>query len=104
MANAAMAGLYAVGPPLYETAVRATGMGWAIGIGRFGAILAPFVSGAMLDKGWEPADLYFAFAVLFIVAAVTVLFIRPAKRILLPDVRPTQDPADADGIRTVDRH
>ena len=45
IANAAMAGLYAVGPPLYPTAVRATGMGWAIGIGRFGAILAPLASG-----------------------------------------------------------
>ncbi len=34
-----MAGLYAVGPPLYPTAVRTTGIGWAIGIGRFGVIL-----------------------------------------------------------------
>ena len=59
IANAAMAGLYAVGPPLYPTAVRTTGMGWAIGIGRFGAILAPLASGALLDRGWLPAQLYF---------------------------------------------
>ena len=32
IANAAMAGLYAVRPPLYPTAVRTTGMGWAISI------------------------------------------------------------------------
>jgi MFS transporter, AAHS family, vanillate permease len=31
IANAAMAGLYAVGPTLYPSAVRATGMGSAIG-------------------------------------------------------------------------
>jgi MFS family permease len=76
IANAAMAGLYAFGPPLYPTAVRATGMGWAIGIGRFGAILAPLASGLLLDHGWAPAQLYFLFSVPFLVAAVALLLIR----------------------------
>jgi benzoate transport len=79
IANAAMAGLYAVGPPLYPTAVRTTGMGWAIGIGRFGAILAPLASGALLDRGWLPAQLYFLFSAPFVVAAVAILFIGPAR-------------------------
>jgi MFS family permease len=80
IANAAMAGLYAVGPPLYPTAVRTTGMGWAIGIGRFGAILAPFASGALLDRGWSPAHLYFFFSAPFVVAAAAMFFIGPAAR------------------------
>jgi len=71
--NAAMSGLYAVGPPLYPAAVRATGMGWAVGIGRFGAILAPILSGALLDAGWAPAQLYFLFSLPFLVAAVAML-------------------------------
>ena len=75
-ANAAMAGLYAVGPPLYPTAVRATGMGWAIGIGRFGAVLAPLASGTLLDYGWAPAQLYFLFSAPFALAAVAMLLIR----------------------------
>jgi predicted MFS family arabinose efflux permease len=79
IANAAMAGLYAVGPPLYPTAVRTTGMGWAIGIGRFGAILAPLASGALLDRGWLPAQLYFSFSAPFLVAAVAIFFIGPAR-------------------------
>jgi MFS family permease len=79
IANAAMAGLYAVGPPLYPTAVRTTGMGWAIGIGRFGAILAPLASGALLDRGWLPAQLYFFFSAPFVVAAVALLLIGPAR-------------------------
>src|SRR5204862_96865 len=62
LSNAAMAGLYAVGPPLYPTAVRATGMGCAIGIGRLGAILAPLASGALLDRGWEAQQLYGPFS------------------------------------------
>src|SRR5580693_10751661 len=74
-----MAGLYAVGPPLYPTAVRTTGMGWAIGIGRFGAILAPLASGALLDRGWLPAQLYFFFGAPFVVAAVAIFLIGPAR-------------------------
>ena len=73
IANAAMAGLYAVGPPLYPAAVRTTGMGWAIGIGRFGAILAPLLSGALLDRGATPAQLYFFFSIPFAVAAIAIL-------------------------------
>ena len=79
ISNAAMAGLYAVGPPLYPTAVRATGMGWAIGIGRFGAILSPVASGALSDHGWLPAELYTLFAAPFAVAAVAMLVIGPAR-------------------------
>jgi benzoate transport len=80
MANAAMAGLYAVGPPLYPTVVRATGMGWAIGIGRFGAILAPLASGALLDHGWAPAQLYFLFSAPFAVAGVAMLLVGASRK------------------------
>lgn len=79
IANSAMAGLYAVGPPLYPTAIRTTGIGWAIGIGRFGAILAPLASGALLDRGWLPAQLYFFFSATFILAAIAIFFIGPAR-------------------------
>jgi benzoate transport len=79
ISNAAMAGLYAVGPPLYPTAVRATGMGWAIGIGRIGAILSPLASGALSDHGWLPAQLYVLFSVPFAVAALAMMVIGPAR-------------------------
>jgi hypothetical protein len=71
-----------VGPPLYPTAVRTTGMGWAIGIGRFGAILAPLASGALLDRGWLPAQLYCFFSAPFVVAAVAIFLIGPARAII----------------------
>jgi benzoate transport len=80
IANAAMAGLYAVGPTLYPTAVRATGMGSAIGIGRFGAILAPILSGALLDAGWTPARLYVLFVIPYLIAALAMLGIRWSER------------------------
>jgi len=73
IANGAMAGLYAVGPLLYPTAVRATGMGTAIGVGRLGAILAPVISGALLDQGWTPAHLYVLFAIPYVLAALAMM-------------------------------
>jgi benzoate transport len=92
LSNAAMSGLYAVGPPLYPTVVRATGMGWAVGIGRLGAILGPLAVGGLLDHGWEPAQLYFLFSAPFVVAAISLLLIaRSAARVTVgvqPDISP----------------
>ncbi|MCK5325468.1 MAG: MFS transporter, partial [Woeseiaceae bacterium] len=34
-------GLYAVAAKVYPTEIRSTGIGWAIGLGRFGAVLGP---------------------------------------------------------------
>ncbi len=39
-ANACVAGLYALAPSLYDASVRATGVGWGIGVGRGGDPLA----------------------------------------------------------------
>ncbi|WP_106400953.1 MFS transporter [Actinocorallia populi] len=65
--NGCVAGLYALTPAVYGPSVRATGVGWGIGIGRVGAILAPTVAGVLLDAGWTPGRL------LLLVAAVLVL-------------------------------
>ncbi len=70
---ASMAGLYGLVPATYPAAVRATGMGWAIGIGRIGAIVAPFMAGLLLDGGWSPASLYYVFALPLVAAALAVL-------------------------------
>jgi len=35
----------------YPTAIRATGVGWALGIGRIGSILGPILGGALLSYG-----------------------------------------------------
>src|SRR5712692_6954491 len=45
-ANALAAGFY-------PTAVRATGVGWALGIGRVGSIIGPLVGGALLIAKWS---------------------------------------------------
>ncbi|MFV3412759.1 MFS transporter [Pseudomonas nitroreducens] len=79
-ANGCIAGLYALSPLVYPAGVRATGVGWAIGVGRLGAILSPTVAGLLLDDGWQPLHLYGVFAVVFVLAAGVLLGLRPAAR------------------------
>lgn len=77
---AAIAGLYAVAPVVFTAAVRSTGMGWAIGVGRFGAIASPLCVGMLVDAGWSPATLYLACSLPLLLAAAAVLSMRlPAR-------------------------
>jgi benzoate transport len=78
--NASAAGLHSIGPELYSAAVRATGMGWAMGVGRVGALTAPVVAGVLLDKAWSPESLFGAIAWPMVAAAIAVLVMtRPAQ-------------------------
>lgn len=76
-ANGCVAGLYALSPIVYDASVRATGVGWGIGIGRLGAILSPTVAGLLLDGGWQPLHLYSVFAGVFVIAAGVLLLLKP---------------------------
>ncbi|MFQ6575742.1 MFS transporter [Pseudomonas sp. UM16] len=75
--NGCVAGLYALSPVVYDASVRATGVGWGIGIGRIGAILSPTVAGVLLDGGWQPLHLYGVFAAVFVIAAGCLLLLKP---------------------------
>jgi MFS family permease len=74
--NAAMAGLYAVGPVFFAPAIRATGMGATIGIGRLGAISAPIVAGWCLDQGITAPTLLQWSAVVFAGASLIGVWLR----------------------------
>lgn len=75
--NGCIAGLYTVAPMTYEPGIRTTGVGWGIGVGRAGAILAPIAVGALLDTGWTPAQLYIGVAVVVALAALALIRLRP---------------------------
>lgn len=76
--NGCIAGLYTLAPASYAPQTRGTGVGWAIGIGRIGAILAPLAAGALLDADWSPGQLYLGVGVVVLVAAAAVGLMRPA--------------------------
>lgn len=61
--------LYAVTPEMYPTTLRATGAGWAAGVGRIASILAPLSVPVLLGAGGAPT-LFIVFAAFFAVAVV----------------------------------
>ncbi|WP_019179208.1 MFS transporter [Microbacterium yannicii] len=61
--------LYAVTPEMYPTSLRATGSGWAAGVGRIASIVAPLSVPVLLAAGGAPV-LFVVFAVFFALAAL----------------------------------
>lgn len=59
----------------YPTAIRATGMGWALGIGRIGSIVGPLIGGAMLANHIDVQTLFLVAAIPALVAAATALLL-----------------------------
>jgi MFS transporter, AAHS family, 4-hydroxybenzoate transporter len=57
----------------YPTSVRATGVGWALGIGRVGSIIGPLVGGVLLAEKWSAAAVFMAAAVAALCAALAAL-------------------------------
>lgn len=56
-------GSNALASDFYPTAIRSTGVGWALGMGRIGSILGPFVGGWLLASSLEFRHVFFAAAV-----------------------------------------
>ena len=69
-------GLYSIAPDIYDTSVRNTGMGWAIGIGRFGGIIGPSAAGFLLAQGWTGAQCFYAFGIPLLIAMAAVLLLK----------------------------
>ena len=56
-------GLYSTAAKLYPTAIRSTGIGWAIGLGRSGAVAGPAVAGYLIAAGFDMSANFLFFAV-----------------------------------------
>jgi MFS family permease len=56
----------------YETNVRATGLGMQLSVGRIGAILGPFIAGALQQFYQGPTAMFVAIGAASIVAGVTI--------------------------------
>jgi AAHS family 4-hydroxybenzoate transporter-like MFS transporter len=69
----AQGGLNALAATFYPTAVRSTGVGWALGVGRVGSIAGPLLAGVLLKLEWSPQQILLAGAAPAGVAAVAVL-------------------------------
>jgi len=69
-------GVNAVAATWYPTDLRTTGLGAALGVGRFGAILGPLLAGALMVRTWTTQELFQAAAMPAALAAALVLAMR----------------------------
>lgn len=72
--------LLAVVPMAFPSFVRATGVGFAMGVGRAGSILGPLLAGMLIANGWARVEYCIVMAVPMLVAAASLYWVR------LPDV------------------
>ncbi|MFJ2772163.1 MFS transporter [Streptomyces sp. NPDC087300] len=88
--------VYAAAPSVYTPAQRATGLGWVTGVGRTGAVVGPWLGGAVVAGG--NASLGFTtFAVAAVLGAVAIS--------LVPLVRRNDsDPGTVGAVPRVLRH
>lgn len=67
--------LYTFVAQFYPTALRSTGMGWASGIGRIGAIIGPVLTGALLTFELPHQMNFLAIAIPGVIAALAIFMV-----------------------------
>ena len=67
-----ISGLYAIVGAMYPIRVRNTGTGLALGIGRLGAVVGPYLAGVLIGAGWTRPEYCFALALPLLPAAYLV--------------------------------
>jgi putative MFS transporter len=94
---ATWSGMYAYTPELYPTETRATGIGWASGIGRIGAFIGPTMGALLMD-----ISIYHTltvFAMCFAIAGITVLVLGKETRGKdLEDAVDQKNPTSSDSV------
>ena len=66
-------GLIALAALTYPTFMRSTGIGWALGISRFGSASGPLVVGFLVGAQWRPSAIFMMLAVIVLVVTVVLL-------------------------------
>ena len=74
--NGGFNGFWPTSARLYPTHIRATGVGWAVGAGRAGAVMGPLVGGYLLQSNAGLAATFWVFAIPVVLAGTVTLFIK----------------------------
>ncbi|MBC9880201.1 MFS transporter [Bradyrhizobium sp. INPA01-394B] len=67
--------LHGVAGSIYPTSIRANGLGWALGIGKVGSIIGPFIGGILLSISLPVAQLFWAAAFPIGIVAIASFFL-----------------------------
>lgn len=68
--------LNALAATYYPTALRSTGIGWSLGVGRVGSVIGPVLGGYLIHLQWTQAQLFMAAAVPAAISLAGILAIR----------------------------
>lgn len=71
-------GISAVAAGVYPTAARATGVGWAYGIGRIGSIVGPAIGGLLIAVGMDPVMIFALTIIPTLAASVSIMMLAKA--------------------------
>jgi AAHS family 4-hydroxybenzoate transporter-like MFS transporter len=83
-------GLNGMTGALYPARVRNTGMAWALGIGRLGAIFGPWLGGELLAMGLPPRQIFLVACVTAAIATLAVVGLGFVNRRRTPEMVPEQ--------------
>jgi AAHS family 4-hydroxybenzoate transporter-like MFS transporter len=86
-----LAGVFSIGAQMctialcasfYDTSLRVTGVGWAIGIGRIGSIVGPVLGGVLIAAGMAAVSLFILVGAMSVGSAIAIvtLGLRTARR------------------------
>ncbi|MGD7003651.1 MFS transporter [Corynebacterium halotolerans] len=71
--------IHALAAEYYPSAMRSTGIGWAAGIGRLGAIAGPVLGGALLGLALPFSQNFLAVAIPGVIGAIAMAFVNMSK-------------------------
>lgn len=86
-------GIYAAAAQVYPTLIRNTGVGWAIGAGRTGAILSPYIAGVLVREGMSMVSLFKIFSAPLLVGAAAIGMMKAKQMIISTNSTPASGPA-----------
>jgi AAHS family 4-hydroxybenzoate transporter-like MFS transporter len=79
----------------YPTALRGTGLGWGLGIGRIGAIVGPLAVGYLLTSNWSSSAVFMATALPMLVGGSAIFLMGRVYGHVRPEGRQSFEPAQA---------
>jgi AAHS family 4-hydroxybenzoate transporter-like MFS transporter len=75
----ASSGVIALAAMAYVTAMRSTGIGWALGVGRIGSFVGPLLVGALAAAAWAVPAVFAAIAAACVLGGMAAAALRPVR-------------------------
>src|SRR3984885_12139362 len=87
-------GLIAVAAGMYPTAIRSTGIGWAMGMGRVGQVFGPILAGVLVGWGYKVGGIFYAASVPCFIGALFLAFLYYSRPVMEADTAAKVAPAE----------